>query len=40
VFAIFTEEMQRVMTMTGAARIADVTKSMLFRDEPGGAHAL
>jgi len=40
VFAILTEEMQRVMTMTGAARIADVTKSMLFRDEPGGAHAL
>ncbi|TMA68467.1 MAG: alpha-hydroxy-acid oxidizing protein [Deltaproteobacteria bacterium] len=40
VFTIFTEEMQRVMTMTGAARIADVTKSMLFRDEPGGAHAL
>jgi isopentenyl diphosphate isomerase/L-lactate dehydrogenase-like FMN-dependent dehydrogenase len=40
VFAIFTEELQRVLTMTGAARIADVCFWMLFRDEPGGAHAL
>ena len=40
VFAILSEEMQRVMTMTGAARIADVTRSMLFRDERGGARAL
>jgi isopentenyl diphosphate isomerase/L-lactate dehydrogenase-like FMN-dependent dehydrogenase len=40
VFAIFTEEMQRVMTMTGAARIADVTQSILFRDEQRGARAL
>ena len=40
VFAILSEEMQRVMTMTGTARIADVTGSVLFRDERGGARAL
>ena len=40
VFSILGEEMQRVMTLTGAARIADVTQSILFHDERGGARAL
>ena len=36
VFAILTEEMQRVLTLTGVARIRDVTRSILFREEWGG----
>ncbi len=40
VFAIFAEEMQRVMTMTGAARVRDVSKAILFYDEMTGARAL
>ncbi len=40
VFTIFTEEMQRVLTMTGVARVRDVGKSILFRDELGGLHSL
>ena len=36
VFALFAEEMQRVLTMTGVARVRDVTRSILLRDEPGG----
>jgi isopentenyl diphosphate isomerase/L-lactate dehydrogenase-like FMN-dependent dehydrogenase len=40
VFAILTEEMQRALTMTGVARIREVTKSILFRDEPGGLRGL
>ena len=35
VFAIFEEEMKRVMCMTGAAKVSEVTKSILFRDETG-----
>src|SRR5882724_3187879 len=33
VFAIFAEEMQRVLTMTGVAHVRDVSRSILFRDE-------
>ena len=40
VYAIFSEEMQRVLTMTGVARVRDVTKAILFRDEMGGLHGL
>lgn len=40
VFAILTEEMQRVLTMTGVAQARDVTRAILFRDEWGGARAL
>ena len=40
VFALFAEEMQRVLTMTGVARIRDVTPSILLRDEPGGLRSL
>ena len=39
-FAIFAEEMQRVLCMTGVARVRDVTKAILFRDELGGSRAL
>jgi isopentenyl diphosphate isomerase/L-lactate dehydrogenase-like FMN-dependent dehydrogenase len=35
VFAIFEEEMKRVMCMTGVGTIGDVTRSILFRDETG-----
>jgi len=35
VFAIFEEEMKRVMCMTGVAKVSEVTKSILFRDETG-----
>jgi len=35
VFAIFEEEMKRVMCMTGVARVSEVTQSILFRDETG-----
>ena len=40
VYAILAEEMQRVLTMTGVARVRDVTKGILFRDEAGGLRAL
>jgi isopentenyl diphosphate isomerase/L-lactate dehydrogenase-like FMN-dependent dehydrogenase len=40
VFAIFAEEMQRVLTMTGVARMRDVTPAILFRDDAGGLRAL
>ena len=40
VFALFAEEMQRVLTMTGVARLRDVTPSILLRDEPGGLRSL
>ena len=40
VYAIFGEEMQRVLTMTGVARVRDVTKAILFRDEVGGLRSL
>ena len=35
VFGIFEEEMKRVMCMTGVAKVSEVTKSILFRDETG-----
>jgi isopentenyl diphosphate isomerase/L-lactate dehydrogenase-like FMN-dependent dehydrogenase len=35
VFTIFEEEMKRVMCMTGVAKVSEVTKSILFRDETG-----
>ena len=40
VFAIFAEEMQRVLTLTGVARVRDVTQAILFRDELGGLRGL
>jgi len=40
VFAIFAEEMQRVLTMTGVARVRDVTPAILFREETGGLRGL
>ena len=40
VFALFAEEMQRVLTMTGVARVCDATQSILLRDEPGGLRSL
>jgi isopentenyl diphosphate isomerase/L-lactate dehydrogenase-like FMN-dependent dehydrogenase len=40
VFAIFAEEMQRVLTMTGVAHVRDVSRSILFRDELGGLRGL
>jgi isopentenyl diphosphate isomerase/L-lactate dehydrogenase-like FMN-dependent dehydrogenase len=40
VYAILAEEMQRVMVMTGVARARDVTKTILFRDDGGGARSL
>jgi hypothetical protein len=40
VYAIFAEEMQRVLVMTGVARARDVTKAILFRDDWGGARPL
>ena len=40
VFNILAEEMQRVLVMTGVARVRDVTKAILFRDELGGPRAL
>jgi isopentenyl diphosphate isomerase/L-lactate dehydrogenase-like FMN-dependent dehydrogenase len=36
VYAILNEEMQRVLTMTGVASVADVSKAMLFEDELAG----
>jgi isopentenyl diphosphate isomerase/L-lactate dehydrogenase-like FMN-dependent dehydrogenase len=40
VYAILAEEMQRVLTMTGVARVRDVTKAILFRDDMGGLRGL
>jgi isopentenyl diphosphate isomerase/L-lactate dehydrogenase-like FMN-dependent dehydrogenase len=40
VYAILAEEMQRVLTMTGVARVRDVTKAILFRDGQEGLRAL
>ena len=40
VYAIFAEEMQRVMTMTGVARARDLTQAILFRDQAGGLRGL
>ena len=40
VFAIFAEEMQRALVMTGVARARDVNKAILFRDTAEGARAL
>ena len=40
VYAIFAEEMQRVLTMTGVARVRDVTQGILFRDQVGGLRGL
>jgi tryptophan synthase alpha subunit len=40
VFAIFAEEMQRVLCMTGVARVRDASRGILFRDGVGGAQAL
>jgi len=40
VFAILSEEMQRVLTMTGVARVRDATKAILFRDEREGLRTL
>jgi isopentenyl diphosphate isomerase/L-lactate dehydrogenase-like FMN-dependent dehydrogenase len=40
VYNILAEEMQRVLTMTGVARVRDVTRSILFRDESGGLRSL
>jgi isopentenyl diphosphate isomerase/L-lactate dehydrogenase-like FMN-dependent dehydrogenase len=40
VYAILGEEMQRVLTLTGVARLRDVTRSILFRDEVGGLRSL
>ena len=37
---MFAEEMQRVLTMTGVARVRDVTQAILLRDEPGGVRSL
>jgi 4-hydroxymandelate oxidase len=40
VFAIFAEEMKRVMCMTGVTNVSEITKSILFRDEIGGVKSL
>lgn len=40
VFAIFEEEMKRVLSMTGVAAVGEITKSILFRDEFGGVKKL
>lgn len=40
VFAIFAEEMQRALTMTGVARVREITSGILFREEAGGLRAL
>jgi len=33
VFAIFSEEMKRVLCMTGVASVADITSSIIVRDD-------
>jgi isopentenyl diphosphate isomerase/L-lactate dehydrogenase-like FMN-dependent dehydrogenase len=35
VFAIFEEEMKRVMCMTGVGKLSEISTGMLFRDETG-----
>jgi 4-hydroxymandelate oxidase len=40
VFGILEEKMKRVLCMTGVARIRDVTRAILFRDELGEARRL
>jgi len=40
VFNIFAEETQRVLVMTGMARVRDVSKAILFRDTADGVRAL
>jgi 4-hydroxymandelate oxidase len=40
VFAIFSEEMKRVLCMTGVPCVNDVDRTILFRDERGDARAL
>lgn len=40
VFAIFAEEMQRALTMTGVARVREITSGILFREEAGGLRPL
>ena len=40
VYNILAEEMQRVLTMTGVARVRDATPAILFRDESGGLRGL
>ena len=40
VFNIFAEETQRVLVMTGVARLRDVSKAILFRDTADGVRAL
>jgi hypothetical protein len=40
VFAIFAEEIERVLTMTGVARVRDVSPAILFREETGGLRGL
>jgi len=40
VFNILAEEMQRVLVMTGVARVRDVSKAILFRDTADGVRAL
>jgi isopentenyl diphosphate isomerase/L-lactate dehydrogenase-like FMN-dependent dehydrogenase len=40
IFAIFEEEMKRAMCMTGVAKVSEITKSILFRDESGEARRL
>jgi isopentenyl diphosphate isomerase/L-lactate dehydrogenase-like FMN-dependent dehydrogenase len=40
VFNIFAEEIQRVLVMTGVARVRDASKAILFRDTAGGVRAL
>ncbi|MGE5217326.1 MAG: alpha-hydroxy-acid oxidizing protein [Chloroflexota bacterium] len=40
VYAVLAEEMQRVMTMTGVARVRDLGPGILFRDDRGEARAL
>lgn len=40
VFAIFAEEIERVLIMTGVARVRDAGSGILFREEAGGLRAL
>jgi len=40
VFNILAEETQRVLVMTGVARVRDVSKAILFRDTANGVRAL
>ncbi len=35
-FAILSEEMKRVLCMTGVASAGEITKAILIRDELGG----